>query len=209
MQLLEYSSKPNPPIWCPLPTLSCPDPTHFSWHKINSSTRERWAPTWPLLALHPMHRSPPWLQTGQGPGHATQEGCWEGMEPADPHYLTALQNWATSDATDILRAKRNTSSSSQVTDTRFVAFISCSKPQHSGFFLPSDKLLKFADPDFCVALQQLTQQWCWDHQIARKVFLNWVQLVKFSAPAFLHKSQRVSFPLRKPIIERSTFFKEN
>lgn len=30
-----------------------------SWHQTNSSTRERWAPTWPPLALHPAHRSPP------------------------------------------------------------------------------------------------------------------------------------------------------
>lgn len=33
-------------------------------------------------------------------------------------------------------------------------------------FFSSDKLLKFADTSFCVALQQLTQQWCSDHQIS-------------------------------------------
>lgn len=73
--------------------------------------------------------------------------------------------------TDLPRAKRSTSSSTQVTDTVCVGFISCSKPHLVGFFV-SDELLKFADTDFCVALQQLTQQWCSDHQVSRVVVLN-------------------------------------
>lgn len=52
-----------------------------------------------------------------------------------PHPRTPAHNGATSDATDLPRAKRNPSSSTQLTDTACAAFISCSKPQHLlGFF---------------------------------------------------------------------------
>lgn len=132
----------------------------------------------------------------------------KGTGACKTHCKTAPQNRATSDATGALRAKRNTSSSSQVTDTGFVAFISCSKPQHLGFglffFSPSDKLLKFADTEFCVALQQLTQQWCSDHQISREVFLSGCILSSslFFLSCINHSVRTGGFSFNKPIIEK-------
>lgn len=76
-----------------------------------------------------------------------------------PHPRTPAHNGATSDATDLPRAKRNPSSSTQLTDTACAAFISCSNHNIWLGFFSSDQLLKFADTNFCVALQQLTQQW--------------------------------------------------
>lgn len=171
----------------------------------------------PSTGFAPNAQVPSQIQdSGHGPaGLAMQERVLEehggSLNPAfQTHHRTAPQNWATSNATDLLRAKRNTSSSSQVTDRHCIcSFTNCSRPQQFGLF-NSDKLLKFADTDFCVALQQLTQQWCADHQMSREVFLQGCilsnSLLFFSG--INHRIWAVCFPLTNPLLKRSTFFKE-
>lgn len=102
-----------------------------NWHSLPDPVTSR--PT--LLALNwqqcPKEEVPlpsPWPQTLHKDRWDTvsREGYWE----SKPHPRTAAHNGATSDVTDLPRAKGSTSSSTQVTDTACVAFISCSKPQH-------------------------------------------------------------------------------
>lgn len=136
------------------------------------------------------------------------KGCWRAQGLANARRLNPLQNCST----ELGHQRCNRHSQSQEKHFQqqpgnrhwIRCFYKLQQTKTFGVFFPSDKLLKFADTDFCVPLQQLTQQWCSDHQISREVFLNGciVSNSLFFLSRINHSIWTGGFSFNKPIIEK-------
>lgn len=120
-----------------------------------------------------------------------------------PHCRTAAQNRATSNATDLPRAKRNTSSSTQVTDIGRAAFISCIKPHHLvGFFSSNSwNLLTPISVRLCSSLHSSGAQ---TTKYPERYFLimgAFCQILCSSFPVWITAFKLVAFTLASPLLQ--------